>query len=63
MGNDVKQTQASIESFSDKIRMGKASQQSDDFMIIARLESLILGKGIDHAMERAEAFIMLELMV
>ena len=57
LGNDVKQTQASIESFSDKIRMGKASQQSDDFMIIARLESLILGKGIDHAMERAEAFI------
>ena len=37
--------------------MGKSSQQSDDFMIIARLESLILGKGIDHAMERAEAFI------
>ena len=57
LGNDVKQTQASIESFSDKIRIGKASQQSDDFMIIARLESLILGKGIDHAMERAEAFI------
>ena len=57
MGNDVKQTQASIESFSDKIRIGKASQQSDDFMIMARLESLILGKGINHAMERAEAFI------
>ena len=57
LGNDVKQTQASIKSFSDKIRMGKASQQSDDFMIIARLESLILGKGIDHAIERAEAFI------
>ena len=57
LGNEVKQTQSSIESFSDKIRMGKACQQSDDFMIIARLESLILGKGIDHAMERAEAFI------
>ena len=57
LGNDVKQTQASIESFSDKIRMGKHRNKSDDFMIIARLESLILGKGIDHAMERAEAFI------
>lgn len=57
LGNDVAQTQDSIEAFSDKIRMGKLAQQSDDFMIIARLESLILGKGIDHAMERAEAFL------
>ncbi len=56
-GTDVDQTQESIESFSDKIRMGKEAQQTDDFMVIARLESLILGKGIDHAMERAEAFI------
>ncbi len=56
-GNDVDQTQDSIEAFSDKIRMGKLAQQSEDFMIIARLESLILGKGVDHAMERAEAFL------
>lgn len=56
-GTDVEQTQDSIESFSDKIRMGKLAQQTDDFMIIARIESLILGKGVDHAMERAEAFI------
>jgi len=56
-GTDVEQTQDSIEGFSDKIRMGKEAQQTDDFMIIARLESLILGKGVDHAMERAEAFL------
>lgn len=56
-GTDVDQTQDTIEAFSDKIRMGKLAQQTEDFMIIARLESLILGKGIDHAMERAEAFI------
>lgn len=56
-GTDVDQTQESIESFSDKIRLGKQAQQTDDFMIIARLESLILGKGVPHAMERAEAFI------
>ncbi|MFN3825400.1 MAG: phosphoenolpyruvate mutase [Pseudorhodobacter sp.] len=56
-GTDVDQTQDSIEAFSDKIRMGKLAQQSEDFMIIARLESLILGKGVDHAMERAEAFL------
>jgi phosphoenolpyruvate phosphomutase len=56
-GTDVDQTQDTIEAFSDKIRVGKLSQQTDDFMIIARLESLILGKGVDHAMERAEAFL------
>lgn len=56
-GTEVDQTQDTIEAFSDKIRMGKLAQQTDDFMIIARLESLILGKGVDHAMERARAFL------
>jgi phosphoenolpyruvate phosphomutase / 2-hydroxyethylphosphonate cytidylyltransferase len=56
-GTEVEQTQDSIKAFSDKIRVGKAAQQSDDFMIIARLESLILNKGVDHAFERAIAFL------
>lgn len=56
-GTEVEQTQDSIEAFSDKIRMGKLAQQSEDFMIIARIESLILGKGVDHAIERAKAFL------
>jgi len=56
-GNEVAQSLESIELFSDKIRVGKNAQQTDDFMIIARLESLILGFGVDHAMERAEAFL------
>jgi phosphoenolpyruvate mutase len=56
-GTDVAQTQDSIEAFSDKIRVGKAAQQSDDFMIIARVESLILGKGVNDAMERAVAYL------
>ena len=56
-GTEVAQTQDTIEAFSDKIRMGKMAQQTEDFMIIARLESLILGHGVDHAMERAEAFL------
>ncbi len=56
-GNDVKQTQDSIEGFSDKISRGKASQISDDFMIIARIESLILEAGIEDALTRAEAYI------
>jgi len=56
-GNDVKQTQDSIENFCDKIARGKAAQLSDDFMIVARIESLILEAGMDDALIRAEAYI------
>ena len=56
-GNDVAQTQDSIPSFCEKIRMGKRAQATDDFMIIARIESLILDKGVDDALERAEAYL------
>lgn len=56
-GTDVPQTQDSIENFCHKIKVGKAAQATDDFMIVARIESLILGKGIDDAIKRAEAFL------
>lgn len=56
-GNDVVQTQDSIENFSNKIRAGKQAQLSDDFMIIARIESLILDKGMEDALERAFAYV------
>lgn len=56
-GTDVEQTQDSIEAFCHKIREGKKAQASDDFMIIARIESLILGKGIEDAVERAKAYL------
>lgn len=56
-GNDVLQTQDSIENFCEKIRVGKQAQATDDFMIIARIESLILGKGQDDAIRRAEAYL------
>jgi phosphoenolpyruvate phosphomutase len=56
-GTDVEQTQDSIENFSLKIQAGKRAQATDDFMIIARIESLICGQGIDHAIKRAEAFL------
>ena len=55
-GTDVEQTQASIEEFSAKIAAGKAAQLTDDFMIIARIESLILEKGMEDALARAAAF-------
>lgn len=56
-GNEVKQTQDSIENFSNKIACGKAAQLSDDFMIIARIESLILEVGMEDALIRAEAYV------
>ena len=56
-GNEVVQTQDSIENFSQKIAAGKAAQLTDDFMIIARIESLILERGMDDALERARAFV------
>ena len=56
-GNDVAQTQDSIEGFCHKIREGKKAQATDDFMIIARIESLILEKGVDDAFERAQAYL------
>ncbi len=56
-GNDVKQTQDSIENFSKKIELGKKAQVTDDFMIIARIESLILDAGMQDAIKRAKAYI------
>ena len=56
-GDNVEQTQDSIENFSRKIQMGKKAQVTQDFMIIARIESLILKKGMDDAIERAKAYI------
>ena len=55
-GTDVKQEQDSIENFSLKISEGKKSQITDDFMIIARVESLILKQGMDDALKRAKAY-------
>ncbi|ESS74082.1 phosphonopyruvate hydrolase PphA [Methyloglobulus morosus KoM1] len=55
-GNDVVQTQEDVDVFCDKIRAGRAARVSDDFMIIARIESLILDKGMGDAIERALAY-------
>lgn len=55
-GNEVKQTQATIEEFSEKIRAGKRAQKTKDFMICARIESLILERGMEDALKRAFAF-------
>jgi len=56
-GTDVPQTQDSIENFCHKIRSGKKAQATDDFMIIARIESLILDQGVEDAFIRAKAYV------
>ncbi len=56
-GTEVEQTQATIEEMSAKICAGKKAQLTDDFMIIARIESLILEKGMEDVLERARAFV------
>lgn len=56
-GTEVEQTQDSIEHFSEKIRAGKKTQLTNDFMIIARIESLILERGMDDALLRATSFV------
>lgn len=56
-GTEVEQKQDSIENFCKKIAAGKRTQLSDDFMIIARCESLILEKGMDDALKRAYAYV------
>ena len=55
-GTEVKQQQENIEDFCAKIKAGKKAQKTADFMICARIESLILEKGIDDALKRAVAF-------
>lgn len=56
-GTDAIQTQDTIEHFCQKIRAGKNAQVTKDFMIIARIESLIAGKSVDDALERAAAYV------
>ncbi len=55
-GTEVQQTQDSIENFSEKIKSGKKAQRTKEFMICARIESLILDRGMEDALTRAFAF-------
>lgn len=56
-GTEVEQTQDDIEHFCKKIAAGKKAQLSSEFMIIARIESLILAKGQEDALKRARAYV------
>lgn len=56
-GTEVEQAQDTVEGFCRKIQAGKEIQRSEDFMIIARIESLILEKGMEDALTRAFAYV------
>ena len=56
-GTDAVQTQDTIEGFCAKIQSGKKAQITEDFMVIARIESLIAGKPVEDALERAFAYV------
>lgn len=56
-GTEVFQQQDSPEDFAEKIKTGKKAQVTNDFMIIARIESLILEKGIEDAINRAKIYL------
>tara|TARA_Y100000589_G_scaffold329459_1_gene376088 strand:- start:124 stop:1422 length:1299 start_codon:yes stop_codon:yes gene_type:complete len=56
-GNEVAQDQEDPDVFAEKIAIGRANRLSSDFMIIARIESLILEKGMDDAIYRAEKYV------
>lgn len=56
-GTDAQQTQDTIDNFCAKIKAGKNAQITEDFMVIARIESLIAGKPIKDALDRAFAYV------
>ena len=56
-GTNAVQIQDSIEGFCHKIKIGKNAQVTDDFMVIARCESLIAGKSVDDALERCFSYV------
>lgn len=47
---------ADVAEFCGKIKAGKDSQLDDDFCMVARVEALISGWGLDEALRRAEAY-------
>lgn len=57
LGTDAIQKQDTIEGFCEKIKAGKRAQIAQDFMIIARCESLIAGKSVEDALERCFAYV------
>lgn len=50
------QPMADIEEFCGKIKAMKDTQTDDDFIVVARVEAFITGRGLGEALQRAEAY-------
>ncbi len=57
LGRVPQQSQDSIAAFSRKISIGKSAQRTKDFMIFARIESLVLEAGMQDALQRARSYL------
>ena len=57
LDDEIPQQQSEVKDFQDKISTGKSSQVTEEFMIIARIESLILNKGIKDVLSRAQSYL------
>jgi len=51
-----RQILADVEEFAGKIKAAKDTQTDPDFCVVARVEALIAGWGMDEALRRAEAY-------
>jgi phosphoenolpyruvate phosphomutase len=56
-GTDAVQVLEDASLFAAKLNAGKQAQVTRDFMVIARLESLIAGAGVEDALRRAEIYL------
>ena len=56
-GNEVPQTLDDPHAFGEKITAGVQAKRNQDFMVIARIESLIVDMGLDDALKRAEIYL------
>lgn len=56
-GTNAQQCQSDIASFCEKIKTGKNARVTHDFMIFARIESLVLEQGVDDAVHRARKYL------
>jgi len=57
MGSGTQHAMADVDEFAAKINAGKHAQQGHDFMIIARIESLIAGLPVSDALSRARIYL------
>jgi len=56
-GTEALQELDTIEGFCEKIQAGRAARLTGEFMIIARIESLIAGMGMEDALKRGRAYV------